>query len=113
MSLGSKNDVMSSSSMMTGSLYLFSISVHIVSFIMANAVSHVSSTVNVFFRFFKTESTADAVIGFSPAKASLRYDNGFKISETVSKIDSSLSYIILCQFILSYARTTLKACCCE
>ena len=51
---------------------------------------------------------ADAVICFSQGKASVRYDNGFKIPETVSKTDSSLSFIILCQFILSSAEQYLK-----
>ena len=37
---------------------------------------------------------------------------GLKYQKTVSKTDSLLSFIILCQFNLFPARTALKACCC-
>ena len=79
LNLRSKNDAMRIASIMTGSLYLVSKSVHIVSFIcMANAVSRVLSTVSFFFRCFERRMPCWCSYLFFTTKPSVRYDNGLK-----------------------------------
>ena len=57
----------------------------------ASIVSLALSTASLHLICFKTGITVDAVTSFSPARALVKKDSGFRISQRVSKIESSES----------------------